>query len=934
MKKYITSFIILLFAFSAVSQVVVDSPEYQQMKASGTLSGLTILPNPDMQNPVIAPVTPNLGLTKASSCDCYVEPDASYILALGPNDDGSSALIGIPFNFCLYGQTYNSIYINNNGNITFTGPMATFSASAFPSVGNAIVAPFWADVDTGSPGNVLGQVLYKITPTAVYINWVNVGYYNEQGDKRNTFQLTITDGSDPVIESGNVAFCYEDMQWTTGAASQGVNGFGGVPATAGANQGDGVSFFLISRFDHAGSDFDGALGNPDGISWLDYKSFAFDACNVGNIPPIPDGVSSCDTFKVCSVGDTADISINFLSPEGNQSTSITYNNGGLASLQQIANISGNTAQLVLRIIGDPADAGYYTIDVTATDDYMPIPGVTTLSFVIFIDTSGTSALNPILTPLVGCDSVTLSVLNGPYDTYLWDDLSNGQTDVVGNTQVYGVTVSLNGCYKRVEELITVLEPSNLDLQGSFTFCPPATGSLITIADSLNYGVINWGLGNPALDTMFSNYLLPGQYTVTLTDTLGICTFDTTFTIVTQPALVLQADDTICVNTYTFTQNTGGSGAGTWSYAPSAGIPTFASNTAINTTVTFPTTGTYHLVFTDDNCGVDDTVTIIYGAQPQFNFSEDFFICPGDLELLVVEDSANMSSISWGLPNPAQDSMYSNSLGIGTYTLDLVSEYGCLNDTTFTITTQAPVVIDQVPYICGDSVEFNINTGGPVGTWTYYGSAGDVTFRDVTDINTGLKVDTYGFYNLVFTEPVCNDSDTLSVEFIPYLWVGIDDSVFFCAGGSIDISGFVPPDLVPFVDSYLWNTGANTIQTTVASEGYYSIVVQNVCGFSIDSIFVEARVCDIDLPNVLTVNGDNLNDGWSLLNPADIFTEFECIIVNRWGNIIYEFKDQYDMWNGNDRNGNPVSAGVYFYNIKSTTLDGEELTKQGFIQLYR
>jgi gliding motility-associated-like protein len=305
-----------------------------------------------------------------------------------------------------------------------------------------------------------------------------------------------------------------------------------------------------------------------------------------------------------------------------------------------------------------------------------------------------------------------------------------------------------------------------------------------------------------------------------------------------------------------------------------------------------------------------------------------------LELLVVEDSVNMSSISWNLPNPAQDSMYSNSLGTGTYNVHLESKYGCPNDTTFTITTQAPVVIDQIPQICGDSLEFNLNTGGPSGAWTYYNSAGNVTFRDATDINTGLSIDTYGFYNLVFTEPVCGDSDTLSLDFIPYLWVGIDDSVFFCDGGSIEISGYVPPELVPFVDSYLWNTGATTIQTTVASEGYYSIIVQNSCGFSIDSIFVEARVCDIDLPNVLTVNGDNLNDGWSLLNPGDIFKEFECIIVNRWGNVIYEFKDQYDTWNGNDRNGNPVSAGVYFYNIKTITLDDQELNKQGFIQLYR
>jgi hypothetical protein len=287
MKKIVTIILSSIALFGhAQTQVIVDSPEYNQRKLAGTLDQVTVVPNPNavvVENP---PLTPTYH-EKSGACDCYVEPDSTYILALQPNDDGSSPLINIPFNFCLYGQTYNHIYINNNGNLTFTGPMSSFSSTAFPSTGNAIVAPFWGDVDTRQG---LGQVLYKITPTAVYINWENVGYFSIHGDKRNTFQLIITDGSDQVVPDGNVAFCYQDMDWTTGDASSGVNGFGGIPATGGANKGDGVAYFLISRFDHAGNDFDGALGNPDGIDWLDNKSFYFDACNSGNIPPIAEGI--------------------------------------------------------------------------------------------------------------------------------------------------------------------------------------------------------------------------------------------------------------------------------------------------------------------------------------------------------------------------------------------------------------------------------------------------------------------------------------------------------------------------------------------------------------------------------------------------------------------------------------------------------------------
>jgi gliding motility-associated-like protein len=1098
MMRLLTLTLLSIVPYMAFSQVVVDSPEYKAMKNSGQLGSQVVTQNPAIQNPPAHPHASN-PVPKANSCNCYVEPDATYQLALQPNDDGSSANIPIPFSFCLYGTQYTSLRINNNGNLTFNGPMSTFSATAFPSTGNPIVAPFWGDVDTGSSFNVLGEVRYKITPTALYVNWEDVGYFSQQGDKRNTFQVIITDGTDPVIEGGNVAFCYGDMQWTTGSASSGVNGFGGVPATAGANKGDGVNYFLISRFDHPGNDFDGALGDPDGISWLDYKSFAFDACNVGNIPPIPDGVSSCDTFRVCSVGDTADISINFLSPETNQITSITYTDGGLTSLQEIANISGNTAQLVLRVIGDLATVGDYTINVTATDNASPTQGVTTLSFVIQIDNSGALNFNPVLSPdpFIACDTLPLTVLNGPYDTYLWDDLTNEETSGVGQSGDYGVTVSLNGCYKRVHEYVTIINPTPLNLQSPFTFCPPATSVAVYVPDSAAFSDITWGLANPALDSIFYNTLPAGTYTVSAMDSSGYCTTDTTFTIATQQPLVLQPDAVICVNTFTFTANTGGTPSGTWTVLnPGANPPTFANNN-LNTTVTFPEDGTfslvyttsgsctdvdtvvitagtppsyvsvggyfycpddlgtdiyfpdstqlgsitwglanqgldtlfsntltagtytveitditgncptdstftittqpvlnleddfaicygthtftgntggsgtgvwsvvqpapgpvtfssntalnpsinilnrgvYYLVYTEANCGEDDTVQVIYADIPVFNFTNDFFVCPGDLEQMVYTDSSDKASITWGLPNPAQDTLYTVNLTAGTYTVEVENIYGCTNDTTFTITTQPGVVIEDFPFVCGDTLEFDNNTGIQTGLWTVYGSAGIVNFRNPNDLNTGLDVSEFGTYHLVFTEPTCQEADTLHVEFIPYAYVDLNPEVEICVGQFIDIEANNPYPL--FTESTAWTSGvsgatigANTNMINTGVPGMYYVTVTNECNSHTDSILVSSVICDFNLPNVFTPDGDNINDLWQLIEPQDIFLEFHCEILNRWGGLVYEFDNYMSGWNGKDKGGNEMEDGVYFYRITYTTLGNEELEKSGFFHLER
>ena len=94
---------------------------------------------------------------KANACDCYIEPDSTYTLAMQPNDDGSTGIIPIPFTFNLYGQSYNNIYINNSGNLTFTGPMSTFSATAFPSVGGRRMTNCWALMTTFSHACIAGS---------------------------------------------------------------------------------------------------------------------------------------------------------------------------------------------------------------------------------------------------------------------------------------------------------------------------------------------------------------------------------------------------------------------------------------------------------------------------------------------------------------------------------------------------------------------------------------------------------------------------------------------------------------------------------------------------------------------------------------------------------------------------------------------------------
>lgn len=272
MKKTITfCFMLILLGNFAFSQVNPNDPDYGRMKAQG------LIPQPVQVIPVepihaIIPSDPG-----SRDFALKVPLDASFSLAMGPNDDGSTGMLTLPFTFCMYGTSYTSYWINNNGNVTFTGSYGSFTSTGFPVGGPSMLAPFWADVDTRSG---LGEVWYRVEANRVVVIWNNTGYYSEHGDKRNTFELIFTNGLDPLIGVGNnVAFSFTTMQWTTGDFSGGSGGFGGTPATVGVNKGDGVLYAQVGRFDHAGTDYDGAGGANDGVGYLEGKYYTFNACS-------------------------------------------------------------------------------------------------------------------------------------------------------------------------------------------------------------------------------------------------------------------------------------------------------------------------------------------------------------------------------------------------------------------------------------------------------------------------------------------------------------------------------------------------------------------------------------------------------------------------------------------------------------------------------
>jgi hypothetical protein len=204
----------------------------------------------------------------------------------GRNDDGTYTTGGcnnaanggtcagtpvpIGFNIDFYGTTFSSMYINTNGNVTFNAPLPFVQGLLQSSLLDGfddIIAPFLADVDTRNTAS--GVVTFGSGEfdgfQAFGVNWINVGYFDKEADKLDSFQLLLVDRPDEGPGDFEVVFNYGGMQWETGDADFGTDGLGGFSAIVGFSDGSGTP---ANTYQLPGSSVPGSFinGGPEALA--------------------------------------------------------------------------------------------------------------------------------------------------------------------------------------------------------------------------------------------------------------------------------------------------------------------------------------------------------------------------------------------------------------------------------------------------------------------------------------------------------------------------------------------------------------------------------------------------------------------------------------------------------------------------------------------
>jgi gliding motility-associated-like protein len=385
--------------------------------------------------------------------------------------------------------------------------------------------------------------------------------------------------------------------------------------------------------------------------------------------------------------------------------------------------------------------------------------------------------------------------------------------------------------------------------------------------------------------------------------------------------------------------------------------------------------TYHWDFNNDTVAVNDSLTIqglqpgyypieLYSnlgacisptafdtihvlSAPQISHQGPIEVCGTTINFTSAtqtDPSDPVQSITWynqqgivgnsGNPNIVNAS--AGAYSVETYWVELLTTNNCFSSDTFNITFHPiPSVNLSVNPLCdGESAQFSsqltwISNPPPTPTVVYGLNFGDGQNAAVS--NASHSYDSTGTYQVILnvsSDEGCTNADTINVTIVavptitPSVLTACGQQGTFDVGLALDNYTFNQLTWnIPGVGDFSFPSFTHTFVNPGAYIASITLEGSNGCDFSETlpfTILPSVTIENLNIPNVITPNEDLVNDQLILDNLFVDCTSFDLIILNRWGNVVYEMTNTSVPFSGKDLNGKDLEAGVYFY--KLTTND--------------
>ena len=355
------------------------------------------------------------------------------------------------------------------------------------------------------------------------------------------------------------------------------------------------------------------------------------------------------------------------------------------------------------------------------------------------------------------------------------------------------------------------------------------------------------------------------------------------------------------------------------------------------------------------CVYDSVMKVRVLESPIPDLGDDIHLCYGDMVELTVDSVPSYANIYWNTGDTTRTIL---ALAEGEYFVD-VSVFNEIDnalchgyDTIHIISVEAPVMDFDVEPMKGCvplvmNVQNRTTPPDAQHEWMIFDHQGIVAAASslaepqFTILNPG----TYTLYYRVTSPYGCVDSvfywDGVEADMQPVaeFTANPEISLLSESGGVVQFFNYADSSLMNDPDNHVYwdfddgevDSSSLSPEHTYGQWGDYDVTLRVVTGAGCASEITHTVVIEQDLvfPNVITPNGDNINDVFAIenlntnvnLEDPDGFRNNKLFIYDRWGKKVYEAHN-YDTFAKNGMvergaqafDGTGLSDGVYYYSF--------------------
>jgi len=630
--------------------------------------------------------------------------------------------------------------------------------------------------------------------------------------------------------------------------------------------------------------------------------------------------------------------------DGSVSISVSGGTPFAFGYQYLWDVLGDTTTTVNNL-----PAGIYTVNITDSNGCTETQTIT-------LSNTGIPAPNAFALQNVTChgDTNGIAVVQSqggtPPFTFLWNTPQAHTTDTVIDLSpgIYIVSIEDSlGCI--AFDTVQIFEPDafSITILSSNANCA-GDSSGIASAQLITGGTQPYSyLWSPMGGTGTTATGLPaGSYTFYLSDANG-CS-DSAIVLISEPTpIVMTVNGIVEPSCY-------GSNDGSIDVSVSGGVSgyNYFWNPGGATTQDLSNidAGIYVLTITDNiNCVEQFTVNVNQPPPVNVIAGPDTAICSGSTIQLSAQLLSGQSGV-WSsnsgviFTDPTDPQTIANNIqsGFNELTWTVTDIGGCTGSASMLIFNYTTISVDagsDTSYCGLNSIQLNATSfSGFSGFWT---SSGFSTFNNDSIANAIATQIDYGTDTLVWTimNAACVTSDSRLVTTFQQPTADAGDHELICIPRALlEARGLTFGSGIWSVQfpgqAYIADPASSVTNVDSLSPGrtiFLWTVVNGVCSAS-DTVSVDYdNLCNLELPDAFSPNGDGFNDGYVIQGlegyPLNMFRVF-----NRWGNEVYS-KENYvnGEWTGKNKDGEDLPEGTYFV-ILEVAEQGQK--KNSFVDLRR